>query len=69
MKHATAILAGALLLVATLATAQDRPIEWRMQTALTATSPAEKHLERFRDEIAKRSKGRLVIKLFPNFGL
>lgn len=69
MTRATAILVGAFLLVATVAKAQDKPIEWRLQTSFAATSPAEKHLERFRDEIAKRSKGRLVIKLFPNFGL
>jgi len=69
MKRAIAILISALAWAATSAAAQQKPIEWRMQTAFSATSPAEKYLERFRDEIGKRSNGRLVIKLFPNFGL
>ncbi|MBI2316019.1 MAG: TRAP transporter substrate-binding protein [Betaproteobacteria bacterium] len=69
MKRAIAILAGTLLCWAAPAAAQQKPIEWRMQTAFAATSPAQKYLERFRDEIGKRSNGRLVIKLFPNFGL
>lgn len=69
MKTAKAILASALLLVTTAVMAQNKPIEWRMQTSFSATSPPEKYLDRFRDEIAKRSNGLLQIKLFPHFGL
>ncbi len=38
MTRATAILVGVFLLAATVAKAQDKPIEWRLQTALAATS-------------------------------
>jgi TRAP-type C4-dicarboxylate transport system substrate-binding protein len=69
MRHALAVIFGALLLVPTAARSQEKVIEWRMQTAYAQTAPAEKYLERFRDEIEKRSHGRLLIKLFPHFGL
>lgn len=49
--------------------AQNKVIEWRLQSAFTQTAKVYKHFERFRDEILKRSNGRLAIKLFPAYGL
>jgi TRAP-type C4-dicarboxylate transport system substrate-binding protein len=51
------------------AQAQEKAVEWRMQVSFAATAPSYPYFERFRDEIRKRSNGRLLIKLFPNFGL
>lgn len=69
MKRAITMIIGGVVLGATAAQAQNKPIEWRLQTPFAQTAPPYRHLESFRDDVAKRSNGRLMIKLFPHFGL
>ena len=49
--------------------ASEAVIKWRMQTSAPSTSLMQKYYNQFCGEIAKRSGGRLVVEVHPDYGL